>query len=173
MTPSSGRAVGPPFETTGPIETARFGERLGALLRPGDVIGFSGPLGAGKTCLIQGLARTLGVPDEQCVRSPTFIILNEYSGRFPLYHFDLYRIGSLSELEEIGFRETLDGEGVSVIEWADRVTGALPGEHLMIRMEHRGGDHRRISLSATGKRYRAVLDALGPSPEPGTQRGRG
>ena len=148
------------MEMAAPEETGHFGERLGGLLRAGDVVGLVGPLGSGKTCMVQGIARALEVPDRQCVRSPTFIILNMYTGRLPLYHFDLYRISTLEELEEIGFREALDGGGVSVIEWADRVPEALPREHILITIQHRGGDRRLLSASAAGDRNQAILEAV-------------
>jgi len=144
-------------ETAAPHETGLFGERLGTLLQAGDVVGLNGPLGSGKTCMVQGIARGLGVPDEQYVRSPTFIILNIYSGRLPIYHLDLYRIASLEELEEIGFREAIEGGGVSVIEWADRVRGTLPREHILLTIQHQGGDRRLLSASAEGERYRLIL----------------
>ncbi len=148
------------IEMASPEETGRFGERLGGLLRAGDVVGLVGPLGSGKTCMVQGIARALEVPDRQCVRSPTFIILNMYTGRMPLYHFDLYRISTLDELEEIGLRDAIEGGGVSVIEWADRVPEALPIEHILITIQHRGGDRRLLSASAAGERLCCVLKAL-------------
>lgn len=156
--PSEGEEIR--METAGPEETGRFGERLGGMLRPGDVIGLVGPLGSGKTCMVQGIARALEVPERQCVRSPTFIILNMYTGRLPLYHFDLYRISTLEELEEIGFREAIEGGGVSVIEWADRVPEVLPRDHILITIQHRGGDRRLLSVSAGGERFCCVLRTL-------------
>lgn len=94
-----------------PEETREIGVRIGRLCKAGDVIALDGGLGAGKTCLIQGLAEGLGVSKESYVRSPTFTILNVHNGRVPLYHFDLYRLSDLDELEEIGYREYIYGEG--------------------------------------------------------------
>ncbi len=101
-----------------PEETQAIGERLGARLGPGAVIACTGALGAGKTCFLQGLARGLGVTSD--VTSPTFVLINQYRGRLPVYHLDAYRTGSLTELTELGIEEMLHGDGVTVVEWARR-----------------------------------------------------
>src|SRR5215468_12034378 len=100
-------------------ETRALGERLGARLGAGDVVACIGALGAGKTCFLQGLARGLGVPTD--VTSPTFVLVNYYRGRLPVYHLDAYRTDSLLEVVDLGLDEMLDGEGVTLIEWADKV----------------------------------------------------
>ena len=103
----------------GPAETQAIGERLGARLTPGAVVACTGELGAGKTCFLQGLARGLGVTGG--VTSPTFVLVNQYrGGRMPIYHLDAYRTGSLTELVDLGLEEMLHGDGVTVIEWAER-----------------------------------------------------
>ncbi|MBI2346225.1 MAG: tRNA (adenosine(37)-N6)-threonylcarbamoyltransferase complex ATPase subunit type 1 TsaE [Deltaproteobacteria bacterium] len=103
-----------------PAETRMVAAGLAAVCRAGDVIALVGPLGAGKTCFIQGLAEGLGVPKEAYVNSPTFILLNCYCGRLPLYHFDWYRLRGPEELGALGPEEYFDGEGITVVEWADK-----------------------------------------------------
>src|SRR5207237_5335442 len=122
---SAGRAPPPPHpslrrKSRSPSETQRLGERLGAVCEPGDVIALVGDLGAGKTAFVQGLARGLGVPDEERVASPTFDIILEHAGRLVLHHVDLYRLGSEDELAELGLGELLAGDGVAAVEWFDR-----------------------------------------------------
>lgn len=147
----------------GPEVTERFGERLGALLRSGDVICLQGDLGAGKTTLAQGIARGWGV--QAHVTSPTFTLLNEYErsgndGRF--YHLDCYRLADAQEAWLLGLDDVLDADGVLVIEWPERIEGALPEERLWIGMEHAGEGRRRLTLEASGARYEELLVALDP-----------
>ena len=127
-------------------ETEALGERLAARLRPGDVIAYTGDLGAGKTAFTRGLARGLGVADR--VTSPTFTIVNEYEGgRLPLFHFDMYRLGSADELFDIGWEDYLARGGVCAVEWSENVENAL--EEDTIRVDIRRGDtdqQRRISI---------------------------
>lgn len=117
----SGRIV-----TDDPADTFAVGVNLGTSLEAGDVVGLIGGLGAGKTCLVKGICSGLGVPPGDPV-SPTFSLANEYEGRCPVYHIDAYRIDSRSELEDIGLDDYLDGSGVCLIEWADRIVEALAG----------------------------------------------
>lgn len=130
-------------------ETLALGERLAKDARPGTVFALTGDLGAGKTVLARGIAKGLGL--EGHVTSPTFTILQVYEeGRLPFYHFDVYRIGDVSEMEEIGFDEYLYGAGVSLIEWAELVAELLPADALTIRMERvpeEGDDARRITIT--------------------------
>ena len=143
-----------------PEETRELGVNIGRLCKAGDVIALYGELGAGKTCLIQGLAEGLGVSKKSYVRSPTFTILNVHNGRLPLYHFDLYRLSGLDELEEIGYREYIYGDGVSAVEWASNVEGAIPGECLRIGIRRVGEEEREIEITATGKRYERIVTIL-------------
>ena len=108
-------------------DTVRLGRLLAGLLQPGMVIALVGDLGAGKTTLVKGIASGLLNIDEREVTSPTFTIVQEYSGAMPLYHIDAYRLDSVLDLEAVGFDDCIDGNGVTVIEWADRITEALPG----------------------------------------------
>ena len=125
--------------------TQDFGARLGATCRVGDVLALCGPLSAGKTTLAQGLARGLDVPPEQRVRSPTFALCNEYLGQFPVLHIDLYRMNGADEAEDLGFRERVGSEGVSIVEWADRFPEIMPLHSLWLRLDHHG-DQRRLSV---------------------------
>lgn len=141
------------FTTRSPDETRAFGRRLGGLLAAGDVVALVGDLGAGKTCLVQGIAQGLEVPESSCVRSPSFVILNVYPGRYELNHLDLYRIESPAELEELGYREIFYGEGVTVIEWADKITDFMPEEHIRISLTFSNETARVIKLEAVGDVY--------------------
>jgi tRNA threonylcarbamoyladenosine biosynthesis protein TsaE len=145
------------FDCPGPDSTRWVGERLGELLQGGDAIGLIGDLGAGKTLLVQGIARGLGVPDEVPVTSPTFTLINDYpGGRLLLHHADLYRIERAAELAEIGFDELIGGTGVIAVEWSDRFA-VLPADSLEIRMDILGEDRRTLSASGGGPRSRGLL----------------
>ena len=126
-------------------ETQTLGERLGARLGRGDVVACIGPLGAGKTCFLQGLARGLGVMTD--VTSPTFVLVNQYRGRLPVYHVDAYRTGSLTELMDLGLEEMLHGEGVTVVEWADRLLPLLPPRTITVTIAGLGDEPRQIELA--------------------------
>ena len=127
-----------------PDETQAIGAALGARLSAGAVVACTGELGAGKTCFLQGLARGLGVTGE--VTSPTFVLINHYRGRVPVYHLDAYRTGSLTELLELGLEELLHGDGVTVIEWADKLLPLLPPHTIHVSIEGLGDEPRRISI---------------------------
>jgi tRNA threonylcarbamoyladenosine biosynthesis protein TsaE len=146
------------------LHTERIGERLARLAQPGDVLALWGELGAGKTVLAKGVAAGLGL-EAGDVSSPTFIILHEhYGGRLPLFHLDLYRLEG-QDLGSTGWEETLEGGGVTVIEWPDRASGSLPPDRLDVRLEHIADTKRRVVLSATGARSEQLLkefhDSLG------------
>ena len=123
----------------------RIGERLAARLGAGDVVACIGELGAGKTCFIQGLARGLGVTSE--VTSPTFVLVNQYRGRLPVYHLDAYRTASLTELADIGVEEMLHGDGVTVVEWADKLLPLLPARTITVAITGLGDEPRRITIT--------------------------
>ncbi len=147
-------------------QTRWLGAILGGLLGPGDVVLLHGNLGAGKTAFTQGIGRGLGVA--ATINSPTFTILKEYAGRLPLYHFDLYRIEDPGELEALGFADYFAGEGVSVIEWAERgeadeAEGAdapWGADALRVRFERGAGTARLLRVAATGASSRRLLDGL-------------
>jgi tRNA threonylcarbamoyladenosine biosynthesis protein TsaE len=139
-----------------PAETQAAAERLATRLGPGAVVACIGELGAGKTCFIQGLARGLGV--ESAVTSPTFVLVNQYQGRLPVYHLDAYRTRTLTELLDIGIEELLHGDGVTVIEWADKLTPLLPAHAITITITGLGDEPRRIVAEGPGR----IVSALRP-----------
>jgi tRNA threonylcarbamoyladenosine biosynthesis protein TsaE len=124
--------------------TREIGARLGRAARPGDVIALYGDLGAGKTCFVQGVAAGLGVAGP--VTSPTFVMVAEHAGRLPLYHVDLYRTNGLEEIAGLGLDELLDGEGVTVVEWAEKAEALLPARTLRVRIRGAGEEPREIEL---------------------------
>ena len=127
-----------------PEETQALGEHLGARLEAGAVVACIGELGAGKTCFLQGLARGLGV--ESMVTSPTFVLVNHYRGRLPVYHLDAYRTETLTELLDIGVEDLLHGDGVTVIEWADKLLPLLPSHTITVTITGLGDEPRRIVI---------------------------
>ncbi len=131
-------------------ETQAFAEALGRILKGGEVLALEGDLGAGKTCFVQGLAAGLEVPPEVYVCSPTYTLHDSYPGRKTLHHLDLYRLGDADELEEIGWRDYLDGEAIVVIEWANRIEDYLPPDFLLIRLEILDAHRRTIHLDVNG-----------------------
>jgi len=137
-----------------------IGRRLGRLLTSGDLIAFKGDLGAGKTCMIKGLAQGLEVPEDCYVRSPSFVILNIYPGRFPLHHLDLYRIHGTTEVEDIGYRDIFYGEGVTAIEWAEKIPELLPDDHLQVVLAFVDEDTRKITITPCGERSQARWKGL-------------
>jgi tRNA threonylcarbamoyladenosine biosynthesis protein TsaE len=148
-------------ETRSADETRRLGERIGALLEPGDVVLLQGPLGAGKTAMTQGIGRGAGSGD--LVNSPTFVLMNEYRGRVRLYHVDLYRLEGPDEIVALDLPGyTLDG--ALIVEWPERGEGLLPDEHLLVGIEHTGATARRIHISAVGSRPSRVLDEIARIP---------
>lgn len=130
-----------------PQDTYDFGKFLGENLKPGNLVALCGELGAGKTCLTQGIARGLGVPEEYRVTSPTFTIINEYPGRLTLYHLDLYRLSGVRDLDEIGYEECFNGHGVVVIEWAEKIKEVIPEGALFISITYIDENRRKIVIS--------------------------
>lgn len=139
--------------------TFRFGAALAAALPERAVIALNGPLGAGKTRLVQGLAEELGV-DRREVVSPTFVLVQEYAGRRPVFHFDAYRLHGDEEFWALGPEDYFSSPGVVVIEWAERVAGCLPAERLEIDIEVAGPTDRRFHCHAVGAAYEAALERL-------------
>src|SRR6516162_1960706 len=133
--------------------TDALGRRLAAVLFPGVVIGLVGPLGAGKTRLVRAVAEGLGIADSRAVSSPTFVLIQEYRARLPIYHFDAYRLHSEAEFFDLGAHEYFQGQGVCLVEWADRVTGCLPAERLQIHIQVTGPASRRFIIEGFGEHY--------------------
>jgi tRNA threonylcarbamoyladenosine biosynthesis protein TsaE len=142
-----------------PRDTQRLGARLGELAQAGDVYLLVGNLGAGKTCLTQGIARGLGIGEYAL--SPSFVIVRELYGRLPLYHMDLYRLDDIAEIDDLGLDEYIYGNGVCVIEWAEKGLALLPPEHLLVQIDYLEDTGRRLKLTAIGRRYRELIAALG------------
>jgi len=140
-------------------ETQAFGERLGRLLRPGDVLALHGELGSGKTTLIQGIARGLGC-DPAAVKSPTFVILREYPGTVPLIHVDGYRLGGAPSAAWLDLELVFSPRKVTVIEWAERFEGLLPDERLTVQLNHVSANRRRIQLVPAGRRTAEMAEQL-------------
>lgn len=142
------------FVSRSPEETRRIGERLGRRLSAGAVVACVGELGAGKTCFLQGLARGLGV--SASVTSPTFVLVNQYRGRLPVYHLDAYRTASLTELLDLGVEEMFHGDGVTVVEWADKLLPLLPPHAITVTITGLGDEPRQVVVEGPA-------EAVGPA----------
>ncbi|SHF44695.1 tRNA threonylcarbamoyladenosine biosynthesis protein TsaE [Desulfofundulus australicus DSM 11792] len=148
------------WQTRSAGETEELGRLLASLLQPGDVLCLHGELGAGKTVLARGIARGLGVAGP--VTSPTFTLINEYSGRLPLYHMDVYRLEGPGDMADLGYEDYFYGSGVTLVEWAGRVKEILPSERLDIYLEGSLQDPelRRILFAPRGERYEELVKEL-------------
>jgi len=137
-------------QTLSESETQRLGRIVARAIEPGMVLGLVGPLGAGKTQLVKAVAEGLGV-DRADVTSPTFVLIQEYAGRIPLYHFDAYRVGDLEEFLELGAEELMAGDGVCLIEWANRFEEALPPDALWVEIQQISPSSRQWAFRGTGR----------------------
>ena len=146
--------------TESPEETHLLAEQLGMLLQPGDVVALVGELGSGKTLFSQGLARGLEVPETFYITSPTFAIINEYPGRVPFYHLDLYRVSGRAEFVDLGLEEIFYGRGAVAIEWAEKLGEELPRERLEVHLTFLGEGERNITFSAFGNQAEKRLATL-------------
>ena len=144
-------------------QTRKIGMKLGKLAASGDVIFLVGSLGAGKTCLTQGIARGLGI--HEYTASPSFVLVREYQGKLPLYHIDLYRLDRIEEVTQLGLDDYLYGNGVCVVEWADKGLSVLPGEHLLIEIQFISSTKRKLILVPRGARYDEMLSKLKASKQ--------
>lgn len=140
--------------------TNAFGRRLGNLLFPGAVVALIGPLGAGKTHLVRAIAEGLDIANSRLVSSPTFVLIQEYPARLPVYHFDAYRLRDPGEFFDLGVHEYFEGNGVCLVEWADRVESSLPAEHLRIRIAIVNETARRFEIEGRGAKYVALVESL-------------
>jgi tRNA threonylcarbamoyladenosine biosynthesis protein TsaE len=156
------------WRSISPEETIRLGKMIAAAIKPRDVLALYGPLGAGKTQLVKGIAAGLGVPEDEPVVSPTFVLVREYSGRLRLYHVDAYRLRAADELTALGWEEMIDEPDAAVVlEWADRVEAALPPSIWRIELAHAGRRLRLIEITAPDPHRAASLaKSLAPGPRP-------
>jgi tRNA threonylcarbamoyladenosine biosynthesis protein TsaE len=145
--------------SAGPRETRELGRRLGQLAWPGLVVLLAGDLGAGKTCFAQGVADGLGTPADTPVTSPSYTLLNIHYGRLPLYHFDLYRLSVVADLEELGYDEVAEGEGITLVEWADRLSTPPPAS-LRVELCHIDATRRELRFLANDDSAAKLLAAL-------------
>ncbi|MFA5059655.1 MAG: tRNA (adenosine(37)-N6)-threonylcarbamoyltransferase complex ATPase subunit type 1 TsaE [Candidatus Omnitrophota bacterium] len=137
-------------------QTVELGKRLARCLKKGDIICLFGDLGSGKTTFTKGIAQGLCV-SKNSVNSPTFVLLNIHKGRLPLFHFDLYRLDNIDEILMIGYEEFFYGEGVSIVEWAEKLKKLLPENHLSVKISLKKNNQRLIQISARGSRYQELL----------------
>jgi len=146
------------IESHSPHETKSWGRRLASILEGGELLGLIGDLGAGKTCFIKGLARGLRLREDD-ILSPTFTMIQEHRGRFPLYHIDLYRLDAVG-LDDLGLREYLFSEGIAAVEWFERLREGSEMDYLSVRINYAGANLRRIEFSAAGGRHAEVISKL-------------
>ncbi len=142
-----------PIDVPDLVTTQALGKSLGPLLFPGAVVALIGPLGAGKTTFVRAVAEGMGVKNLAGVNSPTFTLIHEYPARLPIYHFDAYRLATAEQFEGLGIQEYFAGDGVCLVEWADKFLELLPEERLEIRIERIGETARRWDVLGTGARY--------------------
>ena len=148
------------LQTRSTSGTLRIGKSIGKLLLPGGVVALVGELGSGKTQFIKGMATGAGVGKPTYISSPSFTLINEYPGRIPFYHIDLFRLEWEKEAEELGLEDYFQGEGITAIEWADKIPSLLPKEMLLIHIAYTGKNIRSIEIIAKGKRYLNLIDQI-------------
>lgn len=148
------------FISHSPFETENLGNKLGSILGKGSFVALHGELGSGKTCFTRGLVSAAAPESLHLVASPTFAIMNTYPGHTPVYHFDFYRLSGEDDIYELGFEEYLQGDGICVAEWSERLGNLLPGESINIYIEHTGEDVRQLTLKAVGAGANELLERL-------------
>ena len=146
--------------TRSPRQTMSWGSRLGRLLTGGEIVALIGELGAGKTCFVRGVTSGLEVDKEAWIRSPSFTLINEYDGRMPVYHIDLYRIEDRAQLEGLNLREYLYADGASLIEWFEHMPADEVDEYLEVRIAYANGAKRELTFIPHGERYERLIEAL-------------
>ena len=142
-------------------DTLALGQTIGQTTTPNTIIALNGPLGAGKTHFVKGLANGLGVIDTRLVNSPTFVLINEYDGRLHIYHVDVYRLGGEEELDALGFEEMCTAGGVVVIEWADKVRAVWPVDVIRVDIQPTGDTLRQFTICPTGKQSEQIIEQSG------------
>ncbi|MBI2986065.1 MAG: tRNA (adenosine(37)-N6)-threonylcarbamoyltransferase complex ATPase subunit type 1 TsaE [Deltaproteobacteria bacterium] len=159
LTPHASRPLS--VVTRSAAQTRRWGRKLGRLLKGGGIVGLSGELGSGKTCFVRGMAGGLEVGKEAWIRSPSFTLINEYHGRLPFYHIDLYRVEDRRALEELNLRDYLFSDGVSVIEWFEHLPAGEVEEYLHVAFAHANGNRRTLTFTPYGEHYEEIIKQLG------------
>ena len=139
-------------------QTFEIARLIGEKLKNGDILALSGELGSGKTCFTKGLAKGLGVSDKYQITSPTFTLINEYPARCKLYHFDVYRLNNYLELEDLGYDEYLSGDGVVVIEWAEKIANHIPPDSIFINFEYVDENSRKMIIRGLKNRLSELID---------------
>jgi len=148
------------FQTKSTSDTIRIGKKVGSLLLPGDVLALVGELGTGKTQFIKGLAGGVGIGKPAYISSPSFTLINEYKGKIPFYHIDLFRLRAEKEAEVLGLEEYFQSGGITAIEWADRIPSILPREMLWIYISYTGENTRSLEIIGKGKRFEDLINRL-------------
>ena len=147
--------------TRSAVQTRNWGKKLGRVLKGGEIIGLTGELGSGKTCFVRGMAEGLEVGKGAWIRSPSFTLINEYCGRLPFYHIDLYRVEGRRELEELNLTDYLFSDGVSAVEWFEHLPAEEVEEYLHVSFAYANGNKRKLTFTAHGERYEKIIKKLG------------
>lgn len=148
------------IKTDSASATEALGASLGAILKPGTFLALKGEMGGGKTCLTRGLVATLAPESAHLVASPTYAIMNSYSGNIPVHHFDFYRLTGDNDIAELGFEDYFYDDAICVAEWSERLDELLPSDVLTLLFEHLGGDRRLISITGSGQKSDEVISQL-------------
>jgi tRNA threonylcarbamoyladenosine biosynthesis protein TsaE len=148
------------IQTKSASETIQIGKSIGSRLLPGDVVALVGELGAGKTQFIKGLTAGVGIGNPTYISSPSFTLINEYSGKIPFYHVDLFRLEREKDAEALGLEDYFQGGGVTAIEWADKIPSFLPTELLLIHIAYTGKNTRSLEIIGKGKRFEDLVKGL-------------
>ena len=146
------------FDSMSLADTDRLGQALGQVAVPGLVVGLRGALGTGKTAFVRAVAQGLQIADRRWVTSPTFVLIQEYPARLPVFHFDTYRLSDPSQFADLGVEEYFEGEGVCLVEWADRVESLLPRERLDVLFSTTSDRGRMIDCGCVGRRFAALFE---------------
>jgi tRNA threonylcarbamoyladenosine biosynthesis protein TsaE len=147
--------------TKGPDQTLSLGRIFGGMLSAGSMVALTGNLGSGKTVLAKGIARGLGVEDEREITSPSFVLVNEYQGRLPVHHVDLYRLQDAGQVEDLGWEEFISGPGVTLVEWAEKVPRLLPAERIEVHLHWLNPEERSLVFIGKGRAAKALVNLLG------------
>lgn len=150
----------PEFVSYSDKDTRRFAEKLARRLKKNDCLALTGCFGSGKTTFVKGLVRGLGLKEDSAVSSPSFVIMKIYQARLPVYHFDLYRLDGIADLETVGFDEFINAGGITVIEWADKIKDYLPKGALRVSFAVLGPQKRRLKFSVKDKKVKSAIEGI-------------